>query len=347
MISFQSLLKKYDYQLPESFIAQQPAAPRDHAKLLVFRKFAKNEAFNKFYNLPNYLPANSVLVFNHTRVLPARFSVLKNTGGSAEILFVEKNKKFLKTLCNKKLPANQTVRLLQNPNYKFLVAGKQNRHYLLKPLFAMEKWLPVLNKFGKMPLPPYIKHSSLNEKQKRDKYQTVFARSGKSIAAPTASLHFTKRLMQNLKQKGIAVKFVRLDVGLGTFAPLQEGQVRQGRLHREFYSIDPVTAAYLNKAKETGRPIIAVGTTVTRTLESAVRAGRLSKLSGETSLFIQEGYEFQFVRGLITNFHVPRSSLLMLVSAFAGRKNIFRLYRKAMEKDFKFFSFGDSMLILP
>ena len=204
----------------------------------------------------------------------------------------------------------------------------------------------LFEKYGNAPIPPYIKHTPLSSAELKKQYQTVFAKNSGSIAAPTASLDFTKRLLEKLRKTGISTQFVTLHVGLGTFAPLTEENITQGKLHKERYAIDSKTAAFLNRAKKEGRPIIAVGTTAVRALETASdKKGKLAKLSGETDIFIREGYRFRFTDGIITNFHVPRSSLLMLVSAFVGRERLFELYRKAMKKKFSFFSFGDGMLL--
>jgi S-adenosylmethionine:tRNA ribosyltransferase-isomerase len=195
-------------------------------------------------------------------------------------------------------------------------------------------------------LPPYIKHSPLSEKQKRQEYQAIFAKTGQAVAAPTASLHFTQKLIHQLKQQGIAIKFIRLDVGLGTFAPLKAENFLNNQLHSEYYFIDKATAKFLNQAKKQNRPILAVGTTVVRTLETASNAqGYLQNLTGSSNLFIQKDYKFKFINGLITNFHVPKSSLMMLVGSLVGRKTLLNLYQKAIAKNFRFFSFGDGMLI--
>ena len=227
------------------------------------------------------------------------------------------------------------------------VVKKSGQFYFFKPSFPLFQVAEILKKYGATPLPPYIKHSPLTEKQKREQYQSVFAKTGLSVAAPTASLHFTKRLIGKLKKQGIGIAFVRLDVGLGTFAPLKEENIKSGKLHKEFYQIDKATAGFLNKAKQQGRPIIAVGTTAVRTLETSANKSGIKKLSGNTDLFISLGYKFKFVDGLITNFHVPKSSLLMLVAALVGIKNLLVLYQQALNKRFRFFSFGDGMLILP
>ena len=203
-----------------------------------------------------------------------------------------------------------------------------------------------MQKYGQTPLPPYIKNSPLTEKQKRKEYQSIFAKAGLSVAAPTASLHFTRKLTANLKKQGTEVKFVTLNVNLGTFAPLKEENLMSGKLHLESYEIDKKTAGDLNQAKQQGKTIIAVGTTVVRTLESSAKHHEFKKLQGSTDLFIYPPYKFQFVDSLITNFHVPKSSLLMLVSAMTGRKKLLNIYQKAIKKKFRLFSFGDGMLIL-
>jgi S-adenosylmethionine:tRNA ribosyltransferase-isomerase len=407
MIKLEKLLKQYDYQLPKQLIAQSPAKPRDAARLLVYSKGDKNPRFDTFKNLAKYLPRtnftkegtskphkltnqtlagekpnskklvrglpkNSVLVFNQTKVWPARLITQKvgadpfdsaqgrpehsRGGGKVELLYISHDKNHIKVLANKKLPIGTkvTVFLGREKQSPLLVVKKSNQFYYLKPAFPTSQIPNFLKKYGVTPLPPYIKHSPLTEKQKRKQYQSVFAKTGLSVAAPTASLHFTKKLMSRLKKRGIGIAFVNLDVGLGTFAPLKEENIKTGKLHREFYRIGKNTANFLNQAKKQGRPVIAVGTTAVRTLESSSIVGdglkpspTLTKLTGQTDLFIREGYKFKFVDGLITNFHVPKSSLIMLVSAFIDREKLLALYQQAINKHFRFFSFGDGMLILP
>jgi S-adenosylmethionine:tRNA ribosyltransferase-isomerase len=360
---FNSLLSEFDYKLPAKLIAQSPAKPRDNARLLVYSKRDKKTNFDLFKNIDKYLPKNAVLVFNQTKVWPARLSAVKPTGGKVELLYISRDKNYIRVLANRKLLINSTVSFShgreKSSPVSFKVVKKIGQFYYIKPSFPLADTPKVLKLYGITPLPPYIKNSPLTEKQRREQYQSVFAKSGVSVAAPTASLHFTKSLMAKLKQRGISIKFVRLDVGLGTFAPLRKEQVESGRLHREFYNIDKATAEFLNQAKKQGRPIIAVGTTVVRTLESAASVGEgfkpsptrgkkiipFTKLTGTTNLFIRDKYHFKFVDGLITNFHVPKSSLLMLTSAFVGRKKLFDLYRRAINKNFRFFSFGDGMLL--
>ena len=344
-----SVLKRYDYRLQPESIANLPAMPRDSARLLAYDRTTRQTGFDIFRNLGKYLPKNAVLVFNQTKVWPARLIARKPTGGKVELLYISHSNRLIKTLANRPLAAGTSLALLsgRSRTLKLQVMAKKGQFYFLRPSFPIGKTPEILKRCGVTPLPPYIKNSPLSERQKRQEYQSVFAKSGLSVAAPTASLHFTKPLINQLKKQGIAIKFLQLDVGLGTFAPLKEQNLDQHKLHREFYKIDKATADFLNMAKRQGKVIIAVGTTVVRTLESASnRRRRLTKLTGTTELFIQEGYNFNFVDGIITNFHVPRSSLLMLVSAFAGRKTILDLYRRAIGKKFRFFSFGDGMLLL-
>ncbi len=334
----------YDYAFPKKSIAQRPASPRDGARLLVYRRRDKKVRYDTFRNLADYLPSKSVIILNKTKVVPARLEARKPTGGRVRLLYVRTDGKHLRMLADRPLASGATVTAA--PGIAFLVESRDADGYVLTPSFPVKKIFSVLEKYGRTPLPPYIKHATKNEKKLREQYQTVFARERGSVAAPTASLHFTPRLLAALKKAGHDIRFVTLHVNLGTFAPLTERQLREGKLHEERYEIDAKTAAFLRAAKKQGRPIVAVGTTVVRALESAADArGRVRAGAGATRLFIREGYRFRVADGVITNFHVPRSSLLMLVAAFAGRKTILDLYRKAIRKKFRLFSFGDGMLL--
>ncbi len=344
MENLEQTLKKYDYSFPKELIAQKPVSPRDGARLLVFNKKTKKTFLDTFKNLGAYLPKDAVLVFNHTTVVPARLVITKPSGGLARLLYINHKNDLITVLSDRKLKIGDELTL--SKKIKFKVSSQKNNFYILKPLFISSQITKVLKQRGITPLPPYIKHSPLSEKELRKQYQTVFAKTGLSVAAPTASLHFTKTLLQNLKKLGFDSCFINLNVGLGTFAPLKQENLEKSRLHEEFFEIDKKTAVFLNQAKAQGRPIIAVGTTAVRTLESSCKNSKIRMLSGNTDLFIKEGYEFNFVDGIITNFHVPKSSLLMLVSAFAGRNNILRLYKQAIDKKFRLFSFGDGMVIL-
>lgn len=341
---FEKLLEEYDYSLPEEFIAQAPANPRDSAKLLVYDKKTMQTKIDIFKNLVTYLPKNSVLVFNNTKVIPARLKVKKPTGGLVEILFLEKEDNNIRVLANKKLEEGLTLYL--NTDISFTVLEKINNEYILKPSFALQDLFSVLDKYGTTPIPPYIKHTTLSEKKLRTEYQTVFAKDKGSVAAPTASLHFTEQLLKEIKNAGHKIYYVTLHVNLGTFAKLTEKHVNENKLHAEYYEIDKATLEKLNLEKKSQKNIIAVGTTVVRTLESASdKNGTLITSSKTTDLFITDKTKLQFVDSVITNFHVPKSSLLMLIASFIGRKKLFELYKIAQKNNFRFFSFGDGMFV--
>ncbi|KKR09030.1 MAG: S-adenosylmethionine:tRNA ribosyltransferase-isomerase [Parcubacteria group bacterium GW2011_GWA2_39_18] len=337
------ILDKYDYKFPSDLIAQKPAAPRDSSRLLIYSKKSDALTLDVFLNLDKYLPKGAVLVFNKTKVVPARLVLKKPSGGKVQILYLETRGGLIRVMANQRLEEGMVLKL--NSKINFTVGEKAGKYYDLLPSFKIEKLFAVLEKYGKTPIPPYIKNSPLTEKGLREKYQTIFAEERGSVAAPTASLHFTERLFKRLKNKGFGIEFVTLHVNLGTFAPLTEENLKTGRLHKEYFEIDKKTAGALNKAKQQGRPIIAVGTTSIRTLEYVAKNEKLKASSGITDLFIREGYKFKFIDGMITNFHVPKSSLMMLVAAFIGRKNLLKLYRYVINQKFRFFSFGDGMLV--
>jgi S-adenosylmethionine:tRNA ribosyltransferase-isomerase len=344
MSNFETVLKQFDYQFPAELIAQTPTHPRDHARLIIYDRAAKTIEHDQFVNLWKYLPANAVLVLNQTKVLPARLEVTKPTGGKARLLYVKHDAKSIWALSDRKLAIGSVLAI--SAQYKLTVLKKTTQGYQLKPSFPISQTYSVLKKFGITPLPPYIKHPKLQGAKLLKEYNTVFAKTLGSVAAPTASLHFTPKLLKKMQTQGITVKYVTLHVNMGTFAPLTKVQLKANELHSEWYEISKSTAQFLNKAKKTGRPIVAVGTTVVRTLESAANSrGQLTKLSGETNLFITEQSKIKFVNQLITNFHVPKSSLLMLVSALVGRKQLLTLYKLAIKLKYRLFSFGDGMYI--
>jgi S-adenosylmethionine:tRNA ribosyltransferase-isomerase len=342
-VKLETVLKPYDYKLPKELIAQTPARPRDSSRLLVYDRKTKKVRFDTFHNLGKYLPKNAVLVFNETKVIPARLTLTRKTGGKVRVLYVGTVGKNIRVLADRLLGAAERL-TLTNKLY-FTVVRQEGKEYVLKPSFPISKLSTILEKFGSTPLPPYLKHSPLSEAQRKKEYQAIFAKRSGSVAAPTASLHFTKRLLTALKKQGIGMQYVTLHVNLGTFAPLTKKQLQTKKLHSEFYNITPNTARALNLAKRQGQPIIAVGTTVVRTLESAARNGMLKPGSGETNLFIWPGYRCKVANGLITNFHVPKSSLLMLVASFTGISELQKVYNLAKISHFRFFSFGDGMLI--
>jgi S-adenosylmethionine:tRNA ribosyltransferase-isomerase len=285
-----------------------------------------------------------VLVFNQTKVFPARFHLKKETGGAVGALYLEQKGKHIRVLAEGKIKAGD--KLLWEESHFFMVEERDGKEAVLTPSFELEQLRSLLDQYGETPLPPYIKESPLSEEQRRSEYQTVYAKDNGSVAAPTAGLHFTEELIKKIEQSGRHVRYVTLHVNLGTFAPLTDEHWQEKKLHEELYEIDADTAALLNKAKREHQPIIAIGTTTVRTLESATVDGELQRLSGITDIFITEDDKLQFVDGLVTNFHVPKSSLLMMVSALTGRETLLDLYQQAIEKEFRFFSFGDGMLIL-
>lgn len=336
---------EYTYAYPPELIAAEPAQPREAARLLVYARDKRQTAFATFADIGTYLPKEAVLVFNETKVIPARIHVLRTTGGRVELLYVGVRGKGIHVLANRQLKPGEVL-TVPGERVECTVQEKLSKGYELSlniPVSAVE---PLLLRVGSTPIPPYIKHTTLSEQRLREEYQSVLAKHPGSSAAPTASLHFSAALLDQLTRAGVTIERVTLHVGLGTFAPLTDEQLRSGRLHREAYEIDPETAARLREYKQAGRPIIAVGTTVVRTLESAARSGTLTDLTGDTDLFIYPPYEFQYVSGLITNFHVPESSLLMLVAAFVGKDVLFDLYDQAIAARFRLFSFGDGMLLL-
>ncbi len=354
--SLNDLLALYDYDFPQELIANEPIYPRDGAKLLVYDRHELDRAsapdaptdstvaFDTFKNITDYLPKNAVLVFNRTKVIPARIHLTKGTGGVIEALYLEKVGNAIRVMASGKM--NVGDGLAWKDGHSFMVMERDGKYATLKPSFPLDNLYHLLDQYGETPLPPYIKNSPLTEADRRREYQTVYAKDAGSVAAPTAGLHFTPALIKQIQAHGCTVAYVTLHVNLGTFAPLTEEHLQAKKLHEEWYEIDPDTITLLNKAKAEGRPIIAVGTTTVRTLESATENEKLTTESGITDIFISEHDQLKFVDGLITNFHVPRSSLLMLVSAFTGREKLLDLYRQAIEKKFRLFSFGDGMLIL-
>lgn len=364
--SFDKLLEQYDYKYPEHLIATSPSDPRESARLLVYNRKTDSITHTTFEHITDFLPRNSVLVFNQTKVIPARLKVTKPTGGTVTLLYLNHTDSTIHALSNKPLTPGMNLKIFMpdcdsSPPAKegatspkvvggdcaLTVLEKTTKGYLLKPNFPTTQIYDILEKHGTTPIPPYIKNPNLEEQKLREDYQTIFAKHQGSVAAPTASLHFSEKLIEKIKSAGIQIEYVTLHVGLGTFAPLTKDHIDSGSLHEEWYEVSTDTAERLNQAKEQGKIIIPVGTTSTRTLESASDENhKLKKLTGTTTLFIQENYQFKFADSIITNFHVPKSSLLMLVSAFATRKKLLEIYKTAITKNYKIFSFGDGMLIL-
>ena len=344
----------YNYVLPEEFLAQNPASPRDSSKIFVYDTANEKISFDTFLNIDKYLPSNSFLTLNTTKVLPSRIILYKENGGRVKTLFMVNELKgnVVEAMLDRAVLIGQKLNL--DKKYWFTVIGQDEHIFTLSVDFPKEQFIELLEKRGSMPIPPYLKKSTLTETQLKTKYQTIFAKDRGSAAAPTASLHFTNRVFKKLEKKGIEFEYIKLHVGAGTFAPLLEKNLVEHKLHKEWYEITEKTAKEINILKKQGKKLVAVGTTVTRALESA--SGKIDEryiinsVTDETEIFIYPPYTFKSVDILITNFHVPKSSLMMLVDAFLkhkkAEKDILDLYEIAKQHHFRFFSFGDAMIIL-
>lgn len=336
------LVTDFDYELPQELIAQHPMEPRDHSRLLVVDKHTGKLEHKHFYDLVEYLHAGDVLVFNDTRVIPARLHGTKDTGAHVEVfLLTRKNATDWEVLVRpgKKLQVGAKINFSEELSCEVIEHtdfGGRVVRFKYEGIFE-----EILDRLGETPLPPYIT-APLEDKER---YQTVYNRERGSAAAPTAGLHFTKELLQKIKDKGCEEVFVTLHVGLGTFRPVSEARIEDHKMHKEFYTVSQEAADAINKAKAEGRRIIAVGTTAVRTLEAAGADGTLKAGGNWTNIFIYPGYKFRFVDDLVTNFHLPQSTLLMLVSTLSTREIMLQTYKTAVEEKYRFFSFGDAMFI--
>ncbi len=336
----------FNYSLPETFIAQTPIEPRDASRLLVLHRDGSAVEHRIFHEIGQYLRPHDVLVLNRTRVISARVYARKPTGGRVELLLLRRRESLTWEVLvgGKGLSVGRSIELEDGPKAQILetLDGSERLVRFEEPIE------PYLARFGHVPLPPYI-HSTLNDPER---YQTVYAREPGSAAAPTAGLHFTPRLLDELEKQGVKLAFVTLHVGLDTFAPVTENDPMEHRIHTEWCELSVEAAATINDTRTTGGRIVAVGTTSVRTLESAARGvpkgrhDRVAPFSGPTDLYILPGFEFKAVQAMITNFHLPKSTLLMLVSAFAGRQRILETYEIAKRQGYRFYSFGDAMLIV-
>ena len=336
------LVTDFDYELPQELIAQHPMEPRDHSRLLVVDKHTGEIQHKYFYDLVDYLKPGDVLVFNDTRVIPARLHGTKDTGAHVEVfLLTRKNATDWEVLVRpgKKLQVGAKINFSDELSCEVIEHtdfGGRVVRFKYDGIFE-----EILDRLGETPLPPYIT-APLEDKER---YQTVYNRERGSAAAPTAGLHFTKELLQKIKELGCEEVFVTLHVGLGTFRPVSEANIEDHKMHKEFYTVSQEAADAINKAKAEGRRIIAVGTTAVRTLESAGADGTMKAGGNWTNIFIYPGYKFRFVDELVTNFHLPQSTLLMLVSTLSTREIMLATYKKAVEEKYRFFSFGDAMFI--
>ncbi len=337
----------FDYYLPEASIAQTPIEPRDASRLLVLRRSDGTLEHRIFREIGEYLEAGDLLVLNQTRVIPARIHARKPTGGRVELLLLRRRDSLTweALVGGKGLRVGRVVRL-EGRDGEILELQAE----VIETLEGSERVLrfsepvePFFSQVGNVPLPPYI-HEKLRDPER---YQTVYAQEPGSAAAPTAGLHFTPRLLEELQQKGVRIGWVTLHVGLDTFAPVTEADPAEHKIHTEWCELPEATAGLINHAKAEGKRVIAVGTTTVRTLESAqVGEDGVRAYMGATSVFILPGYRFKVVDAIITNFHLPKSTLIMLVSAFAGRERVLSAYETAVRKGYRFYSFGDAMLIV-
>jgi len=329
----------FDYYLPEGQIAYHPVAHRQNSKLLLLNKRDGDIRHRNFYDLPDFLNPGDLLVLNNAKVIPARLYGKRASGKEIEILLVKKIND-TKWKCLVKNPKDNLEVLFDEGGRGKLHLNEEN-DWVIQFEENAKKYLEL---YGKMPLPPYIKREPCDAD--KISYQTVYADNEGAIAAPTAGLHFTRELLDELKSKGVEIEYVTLHVGIGTFKPVKVENIKDHKMHEEYISVPESTASAVNKAKTEGRRVIAVGTTVVRTLESSVNEnGEVVSCSGQTDLFILPGFKFKAVDALITNFHLPRSTLLMLVSAFSRREYIFKAYDEAREQNYRFLSYGDAMFI--
>ena len=336
----------FDFELPEELIAQTPIKNRDQSRMLVLDKKTGEIEHKHFNNILDYLNENDVLVLNDTKVMPARlYGQKEETNALIEVLLLkEKTNNTWECLVKpaKRVKIGTVVNFGDGILKAKCIEIKDEGIRVFKLIYDGILY-EILDKLGEMPLPPYI-HEKLEDK---DRYQTVYAKNIGSAAAPTAGLHFTKELLEKVKEKGITVLYITLHVGLGTFRPVNVEDVTKHKMHSEFYMMSKETAEILNKAKKNNQRIISVGTTTTRTLETIMNLyDEFRECSGWTSIFIYPGYEFKAIDSLITNFHLPKSTLLMLVSALAGKDKIMKAYHEAVKEKYRFFSFGDAMIIL-
>lgn len=347
MVMEQLLKKDFYFDLPEELIAQDPLEDRSSSRLLVLDKYTGETEHHVFKDIIDYIEPGDCLVLNNTRVIPARLIGHKeDTGATIEVLLLKHLEDgSWETLVKPGKKARPGARivfgdgLLRAEVVDVLEEGNRKIRFEYEGIFE-----EILDKLGEMPLPPYITHKL----QDKDRYQTVYAKFDGSAAAPTAGLHFTPELLRKLEEKGVKLAYVTLHVGLGTFRPVKEDNLLNHHMHTEYYQVSKEAADMINSAKESGHRVICVGTTSCRTIESAADAdGKLTETSGDTSIFIYPGYQFKVLDGLITNFHLPESTLVMLVSALAGREHVLSAYEEAIKERYRFFSFGDAMFIRP
>lgn len=344
-------ISEFDYELPENLIAQMPADKRENSKMLVLDKTTQTIEHKHFFDITDYIDKNCVLVLNNTKVIPARLYGTKDTGAKIEVFLLEaKEGKFWSCLIkpSKRVKPDTIITISDELKIRAVKRLEDAGEWLVE-LYYEGDLFEILNKVGNIPLPPYIERKLQTEELKQfdiNRYQTVYAKDEGSVAAPTAGLHFTQEILKKLKNKGVEITYVTLNVGLGTFRPVKCENILDHKMHSETFQITQEAADIINNAKVQGKKIIAVGTTTVRTLETAYKKyGCIKACQDHSELFIYPPYEFKVIDNLITNFHLPKSTLLMLVSALAGKDFIFNAYQEAIKNEYRFFSYGDCMLI--
>ncbi len=350
------LLSDFDYELPEDLIAQTPADKRENSKMLVLDRGNHSISHKHFYDIVDLIDENTLLVLNNTKVLPARLYGHKDTGAKIEIFLLKTpdgSKKHIWEVLikpSKRVKEDMVIKVSDELSVKVLKKTEEDGKWVVELLFEGDDVLEVLHRNGNIPLPPYIERKMTDEDLKKldfERYQTVYAKDEGSVAAPTAGLHFTEDILKRLSEKGVEIAYVTLNVGLGTFRPVKCENILEHKMDSETFEISEETAQKINKAKKDGRKIVAVGTTTVRTLETAYKQfGEIKACRSHSELFIYPPYEFKVIDRLITNFHLPKSTLLMLVSALAGKDFIFKAYQEAIENRYRFYSYGDCMFIM-
>ncbi len=334
-------ISEFDYKLPKDLIAKYPVEPRDSCRLMVLNRKTKEIKHKTFRNITDYLEEGDTLVLNDTKVIPARLKGKKETGANIEVFLLrpfseDEWEVLIKNI--KRLKEGQYIIFGKDFKGKLIEKYEEGK---AKIKLVGENINHLIKKYGHIPLPPYIERE--DEDKDKDYYQTVFARKEGAVASPTAGLHFTPELLEKIKQKGVNIVYITLHVGLGTFKPVSVENIKEHKMHEEYYQIPEETIEIIKKTKQKGKSVIAVGTTVVRTLETYAQTGRKE---GFSDIFIYPPFEFKIVDKLITNFHLPKSTLLLLVSAFADKDFILKAYETAVEEKYRFFSYGDAMLII-
>ncbi len=334
----------YDYNLPPGRIAQQPLPDRAGARMLFVDRVSGERRDCVVRDLPQFLTSDDLLVFNDTRVIPARLYGQKTTGGKVEILLerILSPRRILAQLRCNHPPASGSELVLQD-EVRVQVENREGQFWMLG-LAEGQNVAELLEKQGETPLPPYIRRAPNDED--RERYQTIYAREAGAVAAPTAGLHFDPELIEQLTQAGVGQVFVTLHVGAGTFRPIKDADIRKHQIHAEYVTVNELVCEQVRQTKARGGRVIAVGTTSVRALESAAEGGQIQSFQGDTQLYLYPGQSFKVVDGMLTNFHLPKSSLLVLVCAFAGRTQTLAAYQHAIEENYRFYSYGDAMLIL-